>query len=185
MVRIVEEGWDRIGEYARVPIAFHLCSRADLDALRRGSIVEIPATPRRKDYDEFAEERPTSLPARFDVSNWQVFAAFLGERRVGGTIVTRDCPEFDMLEGRRDLAVLADIRVAPRARGRGVGRALLAAAEDWARRHGCVEMKVETQDVNVSACRFYLASGFVLAEVNPDAYGPEFDEVQLIWRKAL
>jgi GNAT superfamily N-acetyltransferase len=185
MTRIVEEGWDRIGEYTAVPIAFHLVSRVDRDALREGLFVEVAATPRRKDYDEFQEERPASLPARFDVQNWQVFAAFWGEERVGGAIVARDCPGFDMLEGRSDLAVLVDIRVTPPARGKGVGRGLLAAAESWVRERGCAEVKVETQDINVAACRFYLACGFALDEINEDAYGPGFDEVQLIWRKAL
>jgi GNAT superfamily N-acetyltransferase len=140
---------------------------------------------RVKDYDGFEDERPAALPRRFDISNWTVLSAFDGEERLGGVILARETPGFDMLEGRKDLGVLVDIRVTPQARGRGVGRALLAAAEARGRELGCIDLKVETQDINVTACRFYSASGFVLSEVHPHAYGPELDEVQIIWRKTL
>jgi GNAT superfamily N-acetyltransferase len=178
-------GFDRIADYAAIPIAFETSSRIDLDALRAGQLVEIPMPARRKEYDEFAEERSTALPTRFDVGNWGVLFAFDGGARVGGAIVAWDCPGFHMLESRLDLAVLADIRVAPEARGCGVGRALVSSAEGWARERGCVELKVETQDINVHACRFYQAMGFALSEIDPNAYGPDLDEVQLIWRKPL
>jgi hypothetical protein len=46
-------------------------------------------------------------------------------------------------------------------------------------------IKVETQDINVPACRFYGRMGYELIETNRNAY-PEFpDEVQLIWQKSL
>jgi GNAT superfamily N-acetyltransferase len=60
---------------------------------------------------------------------------------------------------RSDLAVLWDIRVQPERRGRGVGKALFYASVDWACRRGCRQLKVETQNVNVAACRFYASQG--------------------------
>jgi GNAT superfamily N-acetyltransferase len=51
--------------------------------------------------------------------------------------------------GRDDVAVLWDIRVSPRERGRGIGSALFRAAGDWARARGCRWFKIETQNVNV------------------------------------
>ena len=45
-------------------------------------------------------------------------------------------------------------------------------------------MIVETQDINVPACRFYEA-GYVLTEINPRASADLPDEVQLIWQKDL
>jgi GNAT superfamily N-acetyltransferase len=90
-----------------------------------------------------------------------------------------------MLEGRSDLAVLWDVRVAPPARGRGVAGALFRAAEDWARAQGCRELKVETQHVNIAACRLYARHGCRLAQVNPGAYAELPGELQLIWRKPL
>lgn len=90
-----------------------------------------------------------------------------------------------MLEGRTDLAVLWDIRVAPAVRGQGIGTALLRAVEAWAAARGCRQLKAEAQNINVPACRFYAAQGFVLAAAHPGAY-PDFpDEIQLLWHKDL
>ena len=90
-----------------------------------------------------------------------------------------------MLEGRDDLAVLWDLRVSPDARGQGIGHHLFAAAEDWARARGCREIKIETQNNNVAACRFYARQGCVLQTVRENAYPDLPDETQLIWHKPL
>jgi ribosomal protein S18 acetylase RimI-like enzyme len=90
-----------------------------------------------------------------------------------------------MLEGRDDLAVLWDLRVAPEARGRGVGSALFREVEAWARTRGCRELKVETQNVNVAACRFYAHMGCSLGALNSHAYPEVPDEVQLLWYRSL
>jgi streptothricin acetyltransferase len=57
-------------------------------------------------------------------------------------------------------AWIEDIRVDVKFRRRGVGRALVARAERWARNKGYPGIMVETQDTNVKACRFYEDSGF-------------------------
>ena len=46
-------------------------------------------------------------------------------------------------------------------------------------------MKVETQNVNVPACRFYARQGCVLGAINRFAYPDLPDEVQLLWYKTL
>ena len=75
-----------------------------------------------------------------------------------------------MLEGRDDLAVLWDLRVAPASRRRGWGRRLVEDARAFARSRSATALRVETQDVNVPACRFYAALGFRLEAVRPHAY---------------
>ena len=52
-------------------------------------------------------------------------------------------------------------------------------------RKGCHQLKVETQDINVPACRFYAANGFELREANRGAYGNLPNEMQLLWYKQL
>jgi GNAT superfamily N-acetyltransferase len=122
---------------------------------------------------------------RFDLSNWGLFAARLEGRRVGGAAVAYDTGDLNMLEERTDLAVLWDIRVAPAVRGQGIGTALFRAVEDWATAKGCRQLKAETQNINVPACRFYVGQGFVLEAAHPGAY-PDFpDEIRLLWRKDL
>lgn len=186
-IRISEEPIDGLGDYASVPIAFEVASA--FEGHREGErfvLAEVPVpSPYVKDYDALQGEHPSEWAGRFDVSRWGVLAASAGGRRVGGAVIAFDTPGVDMLEGRRDLAVLWDIRVAPEARGNGVGAALFRAAEAWARARRCRQIKVETQNVNVTACRFYARQGCVLTMVGPSAYPGLPGEVQLLWYKDL
>lgn len=177
-------------EYASVRAAFVV--RAVLDVADPGEGTGgFVLTERRldapygKDYDAIEGEHPSTWAKRFDVSRWGVLAARVEGRRVGGAVVAFDTPGLEMLEGRRDLAVLWDIRVSSEARGHGVGAALFRAAEAWARARGCQQLKVETQNVNVAACRFYAGQGCVLESVDRSAYPALPDEIQLLWYKDL
>jgi GNAT superfamily N-acetyltransferase len=91
----------------------------------------------------------------------------------------------DLLEGRRDLAVVWDLRVEADRRRGGVGTALWRAAESWARAQGCTHVKVETQDVNVPACLFYARQGCTLRGIHPGAYPHSPGETQLLWVRSL
>ena len=104
---------------------------------------------------------------------------------LGGATVAIGTLGLDMLEGRTDLTVLWDIRVSPGHRRGRVGQALFEAAEAWARRQGCRELKVEIQNVNVRACRFYAALGCQLRIVRDEAYPQCPWETQFLWYKPL
>ena len=181
---------DEIAAYARIPISFEVTDVFDVVQSERGD-APFTLSLRRlgvsylKDYDAIGEEDPTEWPRRFDMSKWGLFAAHIDGQRVGGAVVAYDTPAVDMLEGRSDLAVLWDIRVAPSARRRGVGSALFEAAEAWASARQCRQVKVETQNINVGACRFYTRHGCVLRAAHPGAYSQCPDEVQLLWYQDL
>jgi GNAT superfamily N-acetyltransferase len=189
-IDVLAEPLATLAEYAHVPIAFEVRSTLDCTAPGGGlgglllSERDV-AVPYRKDYDAIAGEGPARWARRFDVSNWGVLAARVNGERVGGAVIAFDTPGVEMLEGRRDLAVLWDLRVAPAARGRGVGTALFAAAARWAAARGCGWLKVETQNVNVPACRFYARRGCTLGAINRFAYHEFPDEIQLLWYKEL
>jgi len=175
-------------EYCSIPIALRVTEVLDVTVRASGlgglSLRERGlTTPFLKDYD--ALESPLQWPNRFDVTNWQLHGAYIAGRRVGGAMTVFDSPELLMLEGRRDLAVLWDIRVAPAARRQGVGAALFSAAEAWSRERGCRYLKVETQNINVPACRFYARRGCELGAIHRFAYPELPDEVQLLWYKDL
>jgi GNAT superfamily N-acetyltransferase len=174
-------------EYAAIPIAFDVTS---VLSAQKGTGGSFTLTERRldspyvKDYDAVGD-RPLDWAARFDTSQWALFVAQVEGRSLGGATVAIGTPGLDMLEGRNDLAVLWDIRVAPPARGRGVGRALFEAAAAWALERGCHVLKVETQNINVPACRFYAAMGCQLRVVREDAYPHCHGEAQFLWYKPL
>ena len=171
---------------AAIPIAFPVDRRFVVDQGAEGSPTLREAAvpePFIKDYD--ADERPTDWRTHFDLHNWGLLIARMDGTDVGSVLVAFDTPGVDMLEGRSDLAVVWDIRVAPAHRGRGIGGRLIEAAETWARSRGCTELKVETQDINVAACSLYSRAGFRLREANPAAYPDQPNETQLIWTKRL
>jgi GNAT superfamily N-acetyltransferase len=138
-----------------------------------------------KEYDEIESERPTAWPGKWDLTNWVILAAWAEGRRAGGCAVAHDTPGLDMLMGRKDMAVLMDIRVEPAFRGKGIGTALLERAESWARQRGCKLLKIETQNNNVGACRFYARMGCELGAIMRHAYTDYPDEVELVWYKGL
>jgi ribosomal protein S18 acetylase RimI-like enzyme len=73
-------------------------------------------------------------------------------------------PEPTMVPRRR--AHLETLVVATRARRQGIGRRLVAAAADWARRQGAVEMVLTTWAGNAAADAFYERLGYrVLSRV--------------------
>ncbi|WP_083607106.1 MULTISPECIES: GNAT family N-acetyltransferase [Paenibacillus] len=55
-------------------------------------------------------------------------------------------------------------------RGQGIGTALLNKAKEWALQKGMKGFTLETQDVNLLACRFYLKAGFEIGAVDTLLY---------------
>ena len=187
-VPVQKESVAALGEYARIPIRFMVERILDI---RQGDSIGFTLTeqvldrPYLKDYDAMDSGGPEKWPEQFDLSNWVLLAAHSGGQRVGGAAVALDTPGVRMPEGRTDLAVLWDIRVSTEIRGQGVGSALFRAAEREAIEKGCTELKVETQNINVPACRFYEAQGCRLRTIDRCAYPQLPNEVQMLWYKDL
>lgn len=185
-----EEPLTAIAEHTAIPIAFEVTRRLEpvpaedgLGGVRLAEMAQDPAYV--KDYDAIAGNRPTDWAGRVDSRKWALLSAWRGRARVGGALLVHDSPSLHMLEGRSDLAVLWDLRVLPEERRTGVGSALIYAAERWSRTRGCNELKVETQNINVPACRFYARHGFELRTIHRFAYPSLPDEIQLLWHKKL
>ncbi len=183
-LRIVEETPVVLPDYAKVSIAFEVKTVFRVELIERGLggvklTEEVLEKPFVKGYDE--HENPFDWSTVFDLSNWGFISAFDGERRVGGAMIAWKTPGVNMLEGRDDLACLWDLRVAPEYRGKGIGQKLFARALDWARQKNCKLFKVETQNINVPACRFYASQGCHLGAFNIHAYPAALNEIQLVW----
>jgi GNAT superfamily N-acetyltransferase len=189
-IEVSEESITALPEYARVPIIFTVdcvleeTNRDDGAAHGFAWSERRLEVPYEKDYDTIAGEGPLQWPRHFNLLNWAFFMARCATRVVGGAAVAFDTG-LTMLEGRRDLAVLWDIRVAPDARRRGVGSALFERVEAWAQLHGCRQLKIETQNTNVRACRFYERPGCQLRAIHRAAYRELPEEIQLLWYKDL
>ncbi len=193
-VEIAEIAADKLSEYAEIPIVFEVASTFHVELVHRGlggiRLHEQKVEPSySKDYDSYEDgERPKQWPHRFDISNWGIFLASKGCQHVGGAAVAYNTAGVHMLAGRKDLAVLWDIRVHPDFRRKGIGTKLFRYASQWAKQRGCKQLKIETQNVNVPACRFYAKQGCLLGEINRYGYAghPEVGhEVMLVWHLNL
>lgn len=177
-------------DYAKISIAFRIESVfkvEPVDSGLGGFILreEKIETPYYKDYDAHPGEGPAGWPKQWDISNWEVISAFADGRRVGGALVAYDTPGLNFLDGRKDIAALWDIRIDPEFRGYGVGSKLFQNAAACAQKRGCLLLKIETQNNNVSACKFYARQGCELGAINRHAYPELPDEVQMIWYKKI
>lgn len=178
-----------LATYARVPIAFQVRSVLEIAPIDGGlaglRLREVEVEPPYvKDYDASPEGGPERWSERFDTSKWAYFLAREGGRAVGGATVAVDTPGLFMLGGRKDLAVLWDIRVLPDLRRVGIGVELFKHAARWSAERACAHLKIETQNVNVPACRFYAKHGCRLGEINRYAYAGDpsiAHEVMLVW----
>jgi ribosomal protein S18 acetylase RimI-like enzyme len=113
--------------------------------------------------DQFGDRRPLPedvraglVPGLIKHGGARVFLAFEDEHPVGVAICFVGFSSFKA----QPLINIHDIAVAPAFRGRGIGRALLAAVEDEARKLGCCKLTLEVRSDNVVAQQAYLRAGF-------------------------
>ena len=183
-IEIVQQSTEMLANYGDVPISFMVDSRYHVQAVGGGlggwRLTEEPVQPPYL-YDAEKYDRVESWSRQWDISNWALFAALDDGARVGGAVVAWDTPGVYILEGRPDLAVLWDIRIRPDYRRRGIGSRRFRRAAEWARAKGCRQLKIETQNINVAACKFYADQGCYLGAVHPGIYESLPEEVQLLW----
>lgn len=117
--------------------------------------------------DPMGDGHPLSADARANViaalrahPTTLVFLAFLNGEPVGIATCFRGFSTF----AAKPLINVHDFYVVPSLRGRGVGRALLAAVEREARATGCCKLTLEVQEKNARARRLYEACGFSQAQ---------------------
>ena len=179
---------DRLPLYDAIPSRFQVRAVWRVETIDGGIggfrlVEEAVSEPYMKYYDD--GDGPSNWADRFDLSAWGIFLAIDRGRPAGGTAVAIGAPMYPMDRFQReDLAVLWDIRVHPDHQRRGIGSALFQHAADWARRKGCSQLGIETQNVNVPACRFYAGQGATLGAIHRHGYAGCPDvahEAMLLW----
>ncbi len=185
-IHIASIGVQDFALYDAIPNHFEVRTVFQVVALDGGlgglQLVEQPVEPYIKTYDN---DGPTAWAQEFDLHTWGIFVAFDDANPVGGAAVALDAPVYPLDHfQRKDLAVLWDIRVHPDARGRGIGAQLFRHAADWAREQGYGQLGLETQSVNVPACRFYARQGCTLGAIHRFGYAgvpAVAHEAMLLW----
>src|SRR3954452_24104857 len=126
---------------------------------------------------ELAEDSAAALDAYIDAG--RVLVAVEGGRVVGQLQLTD--------AGDPAAAEIKNMAVAPSHQGRGIGRALVRAAIDLARREGRSSLVVATAAADTGNLRFYQRAGFRMRPVERDAFtaatgyppGLEIDGIEL------
>jgi ribosomal protein S18 acetylase RimI-like enzyme len=96
------------------------------------------------------------IPALCEQKSALVLLAWSGGRAVGLASCFFGFSTF----AARPLLNVHDLAVLPELQGRGIGRALLAAAEQRAAAAGCVKLTLEVLESNTGARKLYEAEGF-------------------------
>lgn len=187
-VVIRREDSQSLVDYAGISTAYEVCEA--IHPLVAGAPgLPLPRTPVspafRKDYDVVAGNHPRDWAAQFSVDDARFLGAYSNGRRVGSAVVVVESSDAIRLGGKRGYALLWDLRVTPAARGQGIGRALLRAAETEAAEAEAAGIVVETQSINVAACELYARAGYAITKVDANAYHELPTEVQVMWTKTF
>ena len=178
---------ETLTQYSQIPISFEVNKKINISRIDSGlgglvfNEVNV-SPPYLKDYD--LAETPVDWLRIFIVENWRLFCCRENGVYLGGAVVALKTPGVWMLDGRKDLAMIWDIRIHPEYRRKGTGTQLFNQVAQWARLQSCSQLKIETQNVNVPACKFYVKQGCTLGELSFYKYiNYEFwkDEVMLVW----
>jgi streptothricin acetyltransferase len=133
------------------------------------TIVNIP--PYQKHYPQVEAD----YAAYVDNPDKTIFLAYIDQQVAGQIIVSRHWNQYGYIE---DLAVDTCFR------RRGIGQSLLQQAIRWARDRHLPGVMLETQNINVAACRLYERCGFRLGGFDRCLYqgmDTGTEEVALFW----
>jgi GNAT superfamily N-acetyltransferase len=141
-------------------------------------LVETPVDPPL--YKSYREFEGTSADVKARLCNVEGGYVALADGQVAGVILLN-------VEEWRSLTRIENIIVGRQFRRYGIGSLLLKCASDWARKHGCWAILLETQNVNYPAIQFYLRNGLEVWSINQRYYppGPVDHEIAIFMGKKL
>jgi GNAT superfamily N-acetyltransferase len=133
---------------------------AALSFIRGSQVYEQAFEANRRIDPPVAEEYFAALMNEVGRNEGRVFVARTAARAIGWAVfVTLEDPVFVIAEHRR-YGYIAELFVVEDARGGGVGRALIGACEDEARRRGLSHVKIGLLTANARAAGIYARAGY-------------------------
>jgi GNAT superfamily N-acetyltransferase len=117
--------------------------------------------PRLRPGDAMADEYLLQMHARCREYAGAIFVAERAGGIVGLVMVLAHVPFESLDEPPGDYAIVAELIVRTGFRRGGIGRALLASAERYAREAGASELRINVLSQNSAARELYLRAGFV------------------------
>lgn len=121
---------------------------------------EAAFEPNRRRDPRFAADHWRDAQERCAERHGHMVIAEQDGRAVGWAFAYEEHGELFVTEPERRHGFLAEIYVAPEARGRGHGKALIAAVEGWSRGRGHKLLTINVLAGNARAIRSYQAAGY-------------------------
>ena len=122
---------------------------------------ELAIEANRRVDDDVAEEYYASLAERAVKRNGRILVAENGDgRALGWAVAYEDDNEVFVHADEQIYGYISELYVAEDMRGKGVGRALISACEDWARERGLKVMMIGALTKNTRAHTIYRDAGF-------------------------
>jgi ribosomal protein S18 acetylase RimI-like enzyme len=171
-VSIRRLGAANAGDLNRCDNAFTV--EAELRVTAEGREIGYAIEPVAPYLKQFGPEQYDPLPYAHEADHAAWLAYVDGE--VAGQILVK--------ENWNRYAIIWDLAVSPPFRRMGIGRRLMREAVAWARERGLPGVMLETQHINVAACRLYAECGFRLRGFDTHLYRatlPETEEIALFW----
>lgn len=131
--------------------------------------VSIPHRVKQNPQDEYDYSGYPGDPDK------TAFLAYMDSQVAGEIVLRKNWNKYALVEW---------IGVDRKFRRKGIGRALISQAQRWAKGKKLPGIMLETQDINVVACRFYESCGFVLKGFDTGLYAANDrfrDEIALFW----
>lgn len=160
---------DPFGGYRPDPYSAFMCKPAPTGPVRLAGLFDLPRLAPLFDlYRQFYGQAPDAqaaldfLAQRQRARQSQLLLAETAAGEAAGFVQLY--PLFCSIAA-RPILLLSDLFVLPAQRRSGLGRALLRAAEDLARRQGCARLELSTAHANTPAQRLYESLGWVRDEV--------------------
>lgn len=171
--------WPLIGGYETREI--YQVDKTESDAYTRFDIRLTPVDPPQR-YDFYGDFIPEELEYyQRLLERGHSFGAYLGERLVG-VALAEAMPEDQLIR-------VWEIHVHPEFQRQGIGRALMQRVFARAAQDGLKMVKLETQNTNVAAVRFYRSMGFALEALDISKYftakGLEAEQVCFYMKRRL
>jgi GNAT superfamily N-acetyltransferase len=139
------------------PSRDEVAARAFIDGSQR---YEAAFEPNRRLDGQVAVEQYTFLTGRVAHHGGRIFLAEEDGRAIGWAVMSVEEHPVFVVEAERRYAYIAELFVDEAKRGLGVGRALIAACEDEARRAGLRQIKIGVLTANRRAAEIYRRTGY-------------------------
>ncbi|MFH5881337.1 GNAT family N-acetyltransferase [Liberiplasma polymorphum] len=187
MIKIIEKNHQDLEDYSKIPMRFKRETIYHVNVINQGlgGFLLEEVTGDNKMHDPSFGEGPGKWKKMFDIKNWRIFIAYDKDLPVGGIALAYQTKGCNRLEGKDDLIVVWDLRVHPDYKAQGIGKRLMNQADAFAKEVKASQIKVETQNNNTNACKFYASQGYTLGEVNRFAYRDAPEESMFIFVKNI